>query len=69
MQYLPLVYLKLKLFENIIRNVLDVYFYVPEEYLDSIKHLMVLGRLSNLSVGQGALIRLTKSLKANQPML
>lgn len=65
MQYLPLVYLKLKIFENIMSNVLDIYFDVPEEYLDSIKHLMVLGRLSNLSVEQGALIRLTKSLKAN----
>lgn len=41
------------------RNVSDIYFDVSEEYLNSIKHLMVLGRSNNLSVEQGALIRPT----------
>lgn len=59
MQYLPLVYSKLKLFENIMINVSDIYFVVPEEYLYSIKHLIVLGHSNYLSVEQGALIRLT----------
>lgn len=51
------------------RNVSDIYFDVPEEYLNSIKHPMVLVRSKNLSVEQGAATHNKISLKANQPVL